>query len=491
MKLAATSFVLRKSKLGISTVLLLASATALAQYPTGKPVIKKSDNPRAVAVLEWTGQPGKPSASRLIPITIYVDGQFQDGGLYMARPAPMTLESGTEYVLQQAGQPMGYFDIGSAGHATDSQFSDVWFGYGMWKPLPKPKPPSAALLASKPNAYVVNDGDSDTPHFAHRPTANNGSATKTSDKAKAPGTAKSSDAPVLVDRSGDAQSQPSSASKKTSNAEDAPIGADDPDRPTLRHRAEKPQQSHVDVNTPAVTGIGSPADANDPDRPHLHYGKPTGAEAAELDLPKLTGTPVHLQQMVAVSDATDRDPHVFTYTWGNLQQEQDAQSKLETLAQQAIAASAAAQVPAATTAKKPTPKHKPLRHSKTASAKTKTPALPQLQDVQFHTYSLSYSGDATMVLSAHTDGTGAQLKYVTLIATNDIYGNPQVLYKNVTDAAHLDQTPRMKLVDAVDADADGRAELLFELDGMRVRQFALYSVAAGWAQQIFATATLP
>lgn len=490
MKSATTSFVIRKSRLGISTVLLLASATALAQYPTGKPVTKKSANPRAVAVLEWTGQPGKPNASRLIPVTIFIDGQFQDGGLYMARPAPMTLEDGTEYELQLAGQPKGLFDIGSAGHVTDSQFSDVWFGYGMWKPLPKPKPPSAALLASRPNAYEVNDGDSDRPHFAHRPTTSNNSPTKTADNAKPTSGKKPSDAPVLVDRSGDAESQPSSASKKTTTVSDAPIGADDPDRPTLRHRKEQPQSSSSGTDTAAVTGIGSPVDANDPDRPHLHYGKPTGTEAAALDLPKLAGTPVNLQQMVAVSDATNRDPHIFTYTWANVQQEQDAQNKLETMAQQAVAAGTPQQTPPATT-KKQAPARKPLRHSKKASPKAQAPPLPQLQDVQFHTYSLSYEGDATMVLSGHTDGTGAQLKYVTLIATNDIYGNPQPLYKNVTDAAHLDQTPRMKLVDAVDADADGRAELLFELDGMGARQFALYSVAAGQAKQIFATATLP
>jgi hypothetical protein len=44
-----------------------------------------------------------------------------------------------------------------------------------------------------------------------------------------------------------------------------------------------------------------------------------------------------------------------------------------------------------------------------------------------------------------------QEKFVTLIAQPDLYGNVAVLVKNVTDAAHLDDTPRMRLVDAVDA----------------------------------------
>ena len=90
-----------------------------------------------------------------------------------------------------------------------------------------------------------------------------------------------------------------------------------------------------------------------------------------------------------------------------------------------------------------------------------------------------------MVLSAHTDGTGAQEKFVTLIAQPDLYGNVVVLMKNVTDAAHLDDTPRMRIVDAVDAVADNRGELLFELRGATQRQFALYRVLRGDATRIF------
>ena len=90
-----------------------------------------------------------------------------------------------------------------------------------------------------------------------------------------------------------------------------------------------------------------------------------------------------------------------------------------------------------------------------------------------------------MVLSAHTDGAGAPMKFVTLIAQPDLYGNVAVLVKNVTDAAHLDDTPRMRLVDAVDAMADNRGELLFELRGATQRQFALYRVLRGQATRLF------
>ena len=90
-----------------------------------------------------------------------------------------------------------------------------------------------------------------------------------------------------------------------------------------------------------------------------------------------------------------------------------------------------------------------------------------------------------MVLSAHNDGTGDQEKFVTLVAQPDLYGNVAVLIKNVTDGAHLDDTPRMRLVDAVDALADNRGDLLFEMRGSTQRQFALYRVLRGDATRIF------
>jgi hypothetical protein len=110
-----------------------------------------------------------------------------------------------------------------------------------------------------------------------------------------------------------------------------------------------------------------------------------------------------------------------------------------------------------------------------------------LLDEQFRVFELAYGSGATMVLSAHTDGTGAKEKFVTLVAQPDLYGNVLVLVKNVTDAAHLDDKPRMRLVDAVDAMADNRGELLFELRGETQRQFALYRVLRGQADRLFAT----
>jgi hypothetical protein len=129
----------------------------------------------------------------------------------------------------------------------------------------------------------------------------------------------------------------------------------------------------------------------------------------------------------------------------------------------------------------------PKRTAATAHRKATPAPLPPapLLDEQFRVFELAYGSGATMVLSAHSDGQGVQERFVTLVAQPDLYGNVVVLLKNVTDAAHLDDTPRMRLVDAVDAMADNRGELLFELRGATQRQFALYRVLRGQADKLF------
>ena len=62
-------------------------------------------------------------------------------------------------------------------------------------------------------------------------------------------------------------------------------------------------------------------------------------------------------------------------------------------------------------------------------------------------FELAYGAGATMVLTAHVGDDPAQQKFVTLIAQPDLYGNVLVLLKSVTDTAHLDETPRLRLVE--------------------------------------------
>jgi hypothetical protein len=184
-----------------------------------------------------------------------------------------------------------------------------------------------------------------------------------------------------------------------------------------------------------------------------------------------------MEQAVAVSDPRNRPEHSWTYTWADPADEWKMKAAMEDIARSALGL----RVPAAPAVKK------------TAATKTKAkmkPVPPEpapLFDEQFRVFELAYGSGATLVLTARTDGPPAQQKYVTLIAKPDLYGSLLTLFKNVTDGAHLDDRPRMRLVDAVDALADNRGELLFELRGKTQRQFALYRVVRGTAEELFVT----
>jgi hypothetical protein len=218
------------------------------------------------------------------------------------------------------------------------------------------------------------------------------------------------------------------------------------------------------------------SDATDPNRPKLIRGKP--ANEGQKVLPTLMGLPPDMQQAVAVSDARSRPEHLWSYSWSSPDDEAKMKANLEDLARTALGL----------TPPKPPAKPAPRRTS-TATRKKATPAPPPppapLLDEQFRVFELAYGSGATMVLSAHTDGPAAQEKFVTLVAQPDLYGNVVVLLKNVTDGAHLDDNPRMRLVDAVDAMADNRGELLFELRGATQRQFALFRVLRGQISKLF------
>src|ERR1700761_5210523 len=59
---------------------------------------------RAVGVYEWTGDLAKPTASRLVPVTLYINGRFEEAGVYLARPVPFVLDTGFAYELDEAGR---------------------------------------------------------------------------------------------------------------------------------------------------------------------------------------------------------------------------------------------------------------------------------------------------------------------------------------------------------------------------------------------------
>jgi hypothetical protein len=205
----------------------------------------------------------------------------------------------------------------------------------------------------------------------------------------------------------------------------------------------------------------------------------------EDDLPKLVGLPPDLHQMVAVSDAANRDPHEFTLDFDDAAERAVVFTKLQAMARAQLAAYVGAPAPAAPPVVKKTV-------AATRSRRAAKPAAPPpvaLMDEQLKAFTLSYGGAATYVYSAHTAGTGAALRYVTVVAQADGLGELKPAIQSVTDAAHLDRTPRMRFVDVVDAEASNRASLLFELRGQTSRQFGLYRVIAAHSEQTFLTGT--
>lgn len=121
-------------------------------------------------------------------------------------------------------------------------------------------------------------------------------------------------------------------------------------------------------------------------------------------------------------------------------------------------------------------------------AETVKPATPDFQDVTLHVFDVASNNEPVLVLTAKAampakTGLVTPEYYVTLVARSDLYGELRKLFSAVTDQSHLDVTPRMDLIDAVDADGDGRGELLFRETSDAGTSYAIYRVGADqlWA----------
>jgi hypothetical protein len=476
-------------KHGLRTLagVLAVGAPLCAPAPAQTHKVAKPENVvRAIAVYEWTGDMAKPTASRLIPVSLFINDKLEDADVYLAQPIPFALLTGNVYELQKNGIPLGTLDLEFARHliapeTATTTYDDGWFGYGKFVP---PGLPKKSTLKGTAVAISLNgmDDDDSTPHFSKRSAApgSGGAATPT------PGTTTSSTGTPPDDPNRPTLHRSPSTSDSGGSSGSGSTPADDADRPTLRRRTPQ-QASDAKGDQTTITATGNTLN-DDPNRPLLHRGKPEGA-FTDADIPKLSGLPgdPDLHQTVAVSDAVERSPHDFSRTWEGEDERQAILTKMETVARAQLTAyeTANAVVP---TAAPVTPAHTPNSKLRRGTAKeTPPPPAEPLLDERLTGYTLSYGGAATFVFQAHTDGLGPALRFVTLVAQVNMQGEPEIALKNVTDAAHLDRTPRMRLVDVVDAEASNRASLLFELRAQNSRQFALYRVIGGQATQTFLT----
>jgi hypothetical protein len=393
---------------------------------------KDTKGPRALGLLELSSD----GNARLVPIAIMVDGKFYDAGAYKASPVPLALWSETVYEAEKTGVPQGLFTVGEAMRTGPSN----WFGQGKWRPAGSETKPRHT--ASKPRMEEeegppkLRRAGSDKPDSAAKPAPS--TSAPSSDEKKNP-TNPGTTAPTAPPATEGASKDAPAGDKGQDVSASSDANDDDPNRPVLkRGKPEMEKSAHPEVG--ASTGV---------------VRRPAGA-ATKADAKKVT-----TQTIPAISDAGGPDPRPYAYDI-KPDEEQKYRKGMLALASDAVLARMKETTPAVPAAK-PAPRTEAARRPVKASQ-------PAFDDVQFRAFDLWNTNEPVFVLSATAhipkstsaaaDSAGESY-YVTLVAKKNIYDELRKLYGGVTDPHHLDQTPRLELVDAVDADGDGRGELLF------------------------------
>jgi hypothetical protein len=394
--------------------------------------------PRAVGLLELAPN-GK---AHLVPITIMYDGKFYDASAYKASPVPMALQSGTVYEGLKAGVPQGLFTI-----KQPSETQGVWAAEGFWEaagstPAPKkaPAPPRKDEDLDKPP--VLRHADSEPPKSNQPQPAAPPQAPQTAPTPSAPAPNPSPSPPLAPPQNQDQDN--------------------DKDRPVLRRgkAAAQAQELKQERATPAPT---SP--------------KPPSPQ------PAATSKSGSVQIIPAISDAGGPEPRPYAYVM-KPEEEQAFQKKILVLAAIEVRARAR-QLAEEARVSAPSPR----RASKVAE-----PRLPQpvFANVQLRVFDLSNTNDPVLVINAdarmpqRSSSASGDLQYfITLVARQDTYGELKKAFTSITDNLHLDAIPRLELVDAVDADGDGRGELLFRKISDVGRAFNVYRVIGDQLYPLF------
>ncbi len=454
---------------------------------------KKGKSPRAVGILQLSSS-GKGT---LIPVAILIDGKFYDASVYKADPIPMALESGTVYEAEQGGDPQGLFTINGALHSKSPGSVNPWLGSGTYLPEGTDAPKTTRKAEDVP---VGLDNSGDGPPRLTRKDASKAAATPDASSASAPAGAGSSEkpsgtAPVSSQPASGSSAAGASGQEKSKAAE--PSVADKPADQSAKQAAPgqtnpgqaSASQSTASQSSPAQAAPAQAAPAQSSPsqsppnqaaeesyyRPTLRRGRPTTPAPADEDetvknksgkadsattVPSAgTGT---VRTVAAVSDATGPDPQSYKFFW-KTGEEEERRNQMLALAGNEVRAYAKTlaknQIPARPAA------------PKAVAAGRKAPAKqeqPVFENIQFRAFDVWLTNQPVMIFSGEAHfptATGAaaaaQPFSVSLVASTDIYGDLRKLYSGVTDKFHLDVTPRLELIDAVDADGDGRGELLF------------------------------
>ncbi|HZQ97115.1 MAG TPA: hypothetical protein VFA67_19040 [Candidatus Sulfotelmatobacter sp.] len=428
---------------------------------------KKDAGPRAVAVLQLAPN-GKAS---LVPIAILINGKFWDASAYKADPVPMALDPGNVYEVEQAGSPLGLFTVNNALHSNAQNTAAPWLGTGQWRPAGTEEPTKVAHTDPTPVGIDNADGPPRLTHDTTKkepvPAGDRGTAASTPSPASKPSPSSSSgdEPPRLSKPSGPATPPTDSTAGKQPDGSVPSPGGDS------RGKDAKPGQESVpasdsgtsEANRPRLRR-GKPAESfGDDDVPG--YSKP-GAASGEASrsgkIKEASAASSDIKLIPAISDAGGPPPHSFKFEWLK-GEEEDRRKQMMDLAKEQLRAylAAHAKTPAA---------QKAVR---TAAGRKVTSPEPIIENAQMTAYDLWNSNQPIIIFTAgahlppppagaaHPE-VQSELEYsICLGAYPDTYNNLHKLYSAITDRFHLDVTPRLELVDAVDADGDGRGELLF------------------------------
>jgi hypothetical protein len=430
---------------------------------------KKDAEPRAVALLQLTSN-GKAS---LLPIAILINGKFWDASAYKATPVPMALESGTIYEAERSGSSQGLFTVSSALRSNAPNAQSPWIGTGSWVPAGAEKPKASLQAEAAPVGLDTSEGP---PRLTKNPSKETPAASTPPASAPAP-------APPSQPRSGDepprltkpANQAPPVSTAPPSTPSSAPPQGDSKGTPGAPQSESKPGDAKP-ADKPRAPESDSGADSGS--RPRLRRGKPAESFADE-EIPgysKPGATPSEntgkaseaapagpVQLIPAISDSGGPDPHSYGFEFLK-DEEGERLQQMTAMAKQQVRTYLDAQAKARITPK-PTAQASHLRSAK------KGPE-PILSNVQMKAYDLWSSNQPVLIFSAQAQmppaapgastGSSDDLQYsIILVAYPDIYHDLHKIYAGVTDKYHLDLTPRLELIDAIDADGDGRGELLF------------------------------
>jgi hypothetical protein len=443
-----------------------------------QPKKKNVKGPRAIGVLELTSG-GK---GMLIPIAILIDGRFYDAGAYKADPVPMALESGTVYEAEQAGDSQGLFTVIGALHSKSGGSANPWMGTGSFLPHGS----EVAKTTHKAEDVPVGLDNSDEP--PPRLTKKNVVPPNSPPTGAADTPASPTPTGTSSGQSGAKSSSPtaSDTSPDKSAAADKPAtastGAHTPEGGKSKDSSQSPAEPSGEYYRPALRR-GKPTQSAPEEKPVAKTSAAKGGKAESAGEVKTSGGEA-VQLVPAISDASGPDPRSYKFFWKTGEEEEKRNLMLALAAREVrayVAQQANNQIPA-----------KPAA-AKAAGRKTAAkPADPVFEKLQFHGYDVWVNNQPVMILTAEAHFppvagavTAPETYSIALVARTDIYGDLRKLYSGVTDKFHLDVTPQLDFIDAVDADGDGRGELLFHETSDTGSGYVIYRATADKLWKMF------